>query len=105
MKRNRRSFTGIVVALSITVMIAIAGIALAGGGEGCGGPGGHPNFKMMAKKLGLTDAQKSKTKAIFQGNKEVMKPIFDTLRTERDTLQTLLHADTVDEVAIRLEGV
>lgn len=110
MRGNRRSFTGIVVALSITVMIAIAGIALAGGGEGCGGPGGpgehggpggQPNFKMMAKKLDLTDTQKTKAKAIFQGNKEVMKPIFDALRTERDTLQTLLHADTVDEVAIR----
>jgi Spy/CpxP family protein refolding chaperone len=112
MKGNRRNFTGIVVALSITVLITIAGIALAGGGEGCGGPGGpsehggsggHPNFKMMAKKLGLTDTQKTKAKAIFQGNKEVMKPIFDTLWTERDTLRTLLHADTVDEVAIRSE--
>jgi Spy/CpxP family protein refolding chaperone len=108
MKGNRKSFTGIVVALSMTVMIAFAGIALAGGGEGCdgsggpgGGPGGHLHFKMIAKKLGLTDAQKTNAKSIFQGNKDVMKPIFDSLRTERDALQTLLHADTVDEVAIR----
>ena len=101
-----------VVALSMTVMIALTGIALAGGGEGCFGPGGpgehggpgvHPNFKMMAKKLGLTDAQKTKAEAIFQGNKDVMKPIFDSLRTERETLQTLLHSDTVDEAAIRSE--
>ena len=112
MKGNRKSITGIVVVLSMAVMIALAGIALAGGGEGCGGPGGpgehggpggHPNFKMMAKKLGLTDAQKTKAETIFQGNKDVMKPIFDSLQTERDTLQTLLHADTVDEAAIRSE--
>ena len=108
MKGNLKSITGIVVALSMTVMIAFAGIALAGGGEGCGGlggpgvgPGGHPHFKMIAKKLGLTDAQKTNAKLIFQGNKDVMKPIFDSLRAERDALHTLLHADTVDEVAIR----
>jgi len=112
MKVSRRSITGIVVALSMTVMIALAGIALAGGVEGLGSPGGtgehgglggHPNLKMVAKKLGLTDAQKDKAKAIFQGNRDVMKPIFDSLRTERETLQTLLHADTVDESAIRSE--
>jgi protein CpxP len=112
MKGNRKSITGIVVVLSMAVMIALAGIALAGGGEGCGGPGGpgehggpggHPNFKMMAKKLGLTDAQKTKAETIFQGNKDVMKPLFDSLRSERGTLQTLLHADTVDEAAIRYE--
>ena len=112
MKGTRKSITGLVVVISMAVMIALAGVALAGGGEGCfgpggpgenGGPGGHPNFKMMAKKLGLTDAQKTKAKAIFQGNKDVMKPLFDSLRTERETLQTLLHADTVDEAAIRSE--
>jgi Spy/CpxP family protein refolding chaperone len=87
-------------------MIAFAGIALAGGGKECGDPGehgGHPNLKMMGKKLGLTDVQKSKAKMIFQGNKEVVKPIIDNLRTERDSLQTLLHADTVDEIAIRTQ--
>ena len=112
MKGTRKSITGIVVVISMAVMIALAGVALAGGVEGCfgpggpgenGGPGGHPNLKMMAKKLGLTDAQKTKAKAIFQGNKDVMKPLFDSLLTERETLQTLLHADTVDEAAIRSE--
>jgi Spy/CpxP family protein refolding chaperone len=106
MKGTRKGITGIVVVLSMAVMIALAGIALAGGGEGCGGPGGPgggPNLKMMAKKLGLTDAQKANAKAIFQGNREVIKPIFNSLRAERDILQTLLHADTVDEAAIRSE--
>ena len=110
MKGTRNSITGIVVVISMAVMIALAGVALAGGGEGSfgpggfsefGGPGGQPNFKLIAKKLGLTDAQKTKVKAIFQDNKDVMKPLFDSLRTERGTLQTLLHADTVDEAAIR----
>ena len=112
MKGTRKSITGIIVVLSMSAMIAFAGIALAGGGEGCfgpggpgehGGPGGHPNIIMMAKKLGLTDAQKASAKAIFEGNKDVMKSIFDSLRTERDTLQTILHADTIDEAAIRSE--
>jgi Spy/CpxP family protein refolding chaperone len=41
--------------------------------------------------------------AIFQSNKDVIKPIITSLRTERENMHALLHADTVDEAAIRTE--
>ena len=59
----------------------------------------------MAQKLGLTDAQKAQAKAIFQGNREVVKPMFTTLHAEQKNLQALIHADTIDEAAIRAETV
>ena len=108
----------IVVMFCITALTAFAGIAQAhdgerGGGDehcGCsnqhemhGGKHHHHNFKKFAKKLGLSDAQKAQAKAIFEGNKEVVKPIFASLRAEHENLKALLHADKIDETAIRAE--
>jgi protein CpxP len=57
----------------------------------------------MGKNLGLTDAQKGQAKAIFQSNRESVKPIMENLRAERKNLHALMFADTVDEAAIRAE--
>jgi Spy/CpxP family protein refolding chaperone len=106
MLNNRKNMRKIVVVFCIAALTAFASIALADGG-GCGGEQGgnhrQHNFKKITKKLGLTDAQKAQVKAIFQGNKDVVKPIFTSLHAERIILQTLLHADTIDEAAIRAE--
>ena len=94
------------VIFCITALTAFAGIAQADEG-GCGGEhcnkSRHHEFKGFEKKLGLTDAQKAQAKAIFQGNKDVVKPIFTSLHTEKKNLQALIHADTIDEAAIRAE--
>ena len=106
MLKNRKSMVKIVVVFCIAALTAFASIAQAdGGGCGCEQGGKHPqhNFKKIAKKLGLTDAQKAQAKAIFQANKDVVKPIFTSLHVEQKNLQTLLHADTIDEAAIRAE--
>ena len=110
MLRNRKSMTRIVVMCCIAALTACAGIAQAsiaqagngGSDEHCGTQQRH-NFKKLAKKLGLTDAQKTQAKAIFQGNKEVVKPIITNLHAERKNLRALIHADTIDEAAIRAE--
>ena len=106
MLKNRKSMGKIVVMFSVVALTAFAGIAQADDG-GCGSEqgqkNGHHNFKRIANKLGLTDAQKAQVKSIFQANKDVVKPIYTNLRTERKNLQALLHADTVDEAAIRAE--
>ncbi len=106
MLKNRKSMSKIVVVFCIVALTAFASIAQANDG-GCGCEQGqrhrHHNFKRIAKKLSLTDAQKVQVKAIFQANKDVVKPIFTSLHTERKNLQTLLHADTIDEAAIRAE--
>jgi protein CpxP len=109
----------IVVMFCIVAVAAFASIAQAHDGErgerggeqcGCGDQHRehgekhhHHDFKKFAKKLGLTDAQKTQAKAIFQGNKDAVKPIFASLHAERENLQTLVHADKIDEAAIRAE--
>ena len=101
---NRKSAAKIVVIFCITALTVCAGIAQADtGGCGCQQDGGHRqhNFRKIANKLGLTDAQKAQAKTIFQGNRDVVKPIVASLRIERESLRALIHADTIDEAAIR----
>jgi Spy/CpxP family protein refolding chaperone len=103
---KRRIKAKIFVMFCIAALTAFAGIAQADdGGWGGGHCGKHErhNFEKTAKKLGLTDAQKAQAKAIFQGNKAIVKPIFASLRAEQKNLQTMIHADTIDEAAIRAE--
>jgi len=116
MLKNRKGMSIILVMFCIAALTAFAGIAQAHEGEwggehcGCGdhqlhhgGKHHRHNFKKFAKKLGLTDAQKAQAKAIFEGNKDVVKPLFTSLHAERKNLQTLIHADKTDEAAIRAE--
>lgn len=106
MSGKRKSVARIVVMFCVAALMAFASIAQAdtggGSGEHCGKHHQH-NFKKFAKKLGLTDAQKAQAKAIFQANKPVVKPIFASLRSERKNLEALIHADAIDEAAIRAE--
>jgi len=103
---RRRSMARIAVIFCITALTAFVGIANAhiegGGGEKCGKHQRH-DFRKIAKKLKMTEAQKAQAKTIFQGNREVVKPIYTSLREEKKNLHTLMHADSVDEAAIRAE--
>jgi len=116
MLRNRKSMGKIVVTFCIAALTAFANLAQAHdaewGGEHCDcgnqhhkhGDKNHGHeFKKIAKKLGLTEAQKAKAKAIFEGNKGVVKPLFTSLRAEQENLQALINADKTDEAAIRAE--
>jgi len=100
---NRKNVSKNVVIFCIAALAACAGIAKADIGDRGEGQHQHHNFKKFAKKLGLTDAQKVQAKTIFQGNREAVKPIITSLHDERKNLQALIHADTIDEAAIRAE--
>jgi protein CpxP len=113
---NFKGTAKIVVILCVAALTAFAGMAQAHegdwGGKECGCAGHHRghdgkhdrhDFRKIAAKLGLTDAQKAQAKAIFEANKDVVKPIFTSLRAEHKNLQALIHADTIDEAAIRAE--
>jgi Spy/CpxP family protein refolding chaperone len=105
MLKSRKKVVGFVVIFCIAALTAFASIVLAGEGGGCG-PGfgeNQHNFRKYAKKLGLTDTQKAQAKAIFEGNRDTIKPLATSLHAEREILQGLIHADTVDEAAIRAE--
>ena len=112
MLNNRKNSGRAVVILCVAAMTAFASIAQAhegeggcggglGGGPGDGGANHPPPF--MFKKLGLTDAQKAQAKAIFKTDRTDVKSIFASLNRERKNLQALIHADTIDEAAIRAE--
>lgn len=106
MLKNRKGMARIVVFFCIATLTAFASIAQADVG-GCGGEHGgkhqRHNFKKIEKKLGLSDAQKAQAKVIFQGNREVVKPIITALRAEQKNLRALIHADPIDVAAIRAE--
>ena len=106
MSENRKTMAIIGVMVGIGVLMGCAGIAQADlggwGAEPCGKHQRH-HSKEMAQKLGLTDVQKAQAKAIFQGNKDVVKPMVTNLRAEQKNLRALIHADYVDEAAIRAE--
>jgi len=106
MSVQRDNMVKIGVMVAIAAFMASVGIAEAGpgrwGGEPCGQyEGGH--YQEFGKKLGLTDTQKAQAKAIFQGNRDVVQPIITNLHAEQQKLQALIHADTLDEAAIRDE--
>ncbi|NVN93345.1 MAG: periplasmic heavy metal sensor [Desulfuromonadales bacterium] len=89
-------------------MTAFAGIAYAndsGWGGEHGGQEQQHNFRKIENKPGLADTQKAQAKAIFQGNREVFKPIIANLRAENKNIQALVHADAIDEAAIRAEKI
>ena len=95
-----------VVVICIVVLTAFVSIARAVEGEfnvEQSDKSQRHNFNKIANKLDLTDAQKAKAKAIFQANKEVVKPIVAKLRIEQIALRNLIHADTIDIPAIRAE--
>jgi Spy/CpxP family protein refolding chaperone len=108
MTKQSKNLLKIVVVICIATLTAFATISQADdwgcGGEHCSKHQSH-NFKKLAQKLGLTDAQKAQAKAIFNENKDVVKLIYTSLHAEQKKLKALMHAATVDEAAIRAETV
>jgi periplasmic protein CpxP/Spy len=103
---NGKKMAKIGVMIGIAAAMASAGVVQANpggwGGEPCGKHQRH-GARELGQKLGLSDPQKAQAKALFQGNREVVKPLFTALQLEQKNLQGLIHADTLDETAIRTE--
>lgn len=64
---------------------------------------GHRMFARLAKKLGLTDQQKTQAKALYQKNREQAKPLVANMMVERHKLRDLIHSGSADETAIRAQ--
>jgi len=65
---------------------------------------GHRAFARIAKKLGLSDQQKTQARAIFQENRAQAKPTLVSLRSERHQLRNLIQSGSADEGAIRAQS-
>ena len=102
-----------VVMLGVATLMSFTGMALANeGGRGgeygykyeWGGEHFEKHFNKLAKKLGLTDAQKAQAKAIFEANKPLVKPLKEKLYAEKKALHEVMHGDKYDEAAIRAQS-
>lgn len=62
------------------------------------------HMKQMTKELGLTSAQTAQVKDIFAKNRDLAKPQMDKLKVERKAMHALIHADAIDEAAIRAQS-
>lgn len=76
-------------------------------GHGCF-KGRHHNgkrvFRMLARKLALTDQQKAQAKELWQQHRAQAKPLMADLRTQRQQLRQLVMSGSADEAAIRAQS-
>jgi len=87
-------------ALITAVSLAPTGASAFMGDDGPPMAGRH--FKRMATELGLSAQQQQDIKAVFQKERPQLQ--MKQLMVERRALRTLIHADTVDEAAIRAQS-
>jgi protein CpxP len=68
------------------------------------GWGHHERFAELAKKLALSDQQKTRMKEVFKKNQPQVKPIFTKLIAEKREMRTLIQSGSADEAAIRAQA-
>ena len=64
--------------------------------QGMGGMMGQDRLEKMKEKLGLSDDQVSKLKALFKSQRSVTKPLRDKLKSDMDDLQKKVDAKASD---------
>jgi protein CpxP len=64
-------------------------------------PGHGHILQRIAKKLNLTDDQKSQIKAVWGGEKDALKSLFGQLHDARKNLRAAIHANGANEAAVR----
>jgi Spy/CpxP family protein refolding chaperone len=55
----------------------------------------------MAKILKLTETQQNQIKAVFDSERDLVKPLFDKMHENRKQLMLLAEATAFDEAAVR----
>jgi protein CpxP len=64
-------------------------------------PGRGQILQRIAKKLNLTDDQKSQIKAVLSADKDTLKSLFGQLHGARKNLRAAIHASDANETAVR----
>lgn len=72
-----------------------------GGWHGHGHGGG---LRRIREALGLTDTQTQQIRDIFKANRDQVRPLVQSLMTEKRAERALIQAATVDEPAIRAQA-
>jgi Spy/CpxP family protein refolding chaperone len=88
----------------LAVLILVPGVVLAQGwGRGPHGPGepGERHMERVLEQLDLTEEQRAELEQKLPQFRETIQPSMERLREARSGLTDLIHADQLDEVAIR----
>lgn len=95
---------------SISAIIAvIAAVSFSPTFASARGEGGcmhqhEQHFKKMETTLGLSTQQKQSVKELHAKCRTKNEPLMKQMGTERHALRVLIHADTIDEAAIRAQS-
>jgi len=93
-------------AIAVAVVAAVSFVPLES--SACMGEDGSPpvgrHMKKMATELGLTAQQQQDVKAVFEKARPQAEPLMKQRKSEHQALRTLIHADAVDEAAIRAQS-
>lgn len=79
-------------------------------GPGYGKQKKHPRrdrqmfFQRIAKKLGLSEQQKAQATELFKAHRAEVKPVAQTMMSERRKLRELIETGSADESAIRAQS-
>ena len=89
----------IIGAAAVLALGAIFVIAQKAGG-GHYGKGGHRGMHMMLRALDLTDAQQTQVKAILDESRESVKPVFESMKANREKMKEATKGGAFDEAAV-----
>lgn len=95
-----RRYTKLIAAVAAATVIVTGGLAW-GARNAAAGPAG--GFAGKLAELGITEDQKAQAKSILKEHQPTFEPLFRSFTSERRALGDLMHAETVDETAIRAQ--
>ena len=76
-----------------------------GGGPGMCGPGGPMGFGPGFRELDLSDDQKAQLKSIADSHRDEFRAAGEKVRAIRESMRSLIEAETINESAIRAKSV
>lgn len=100
MKAIAKTIAAIVAVIATTTLAPLS--ASAHEGE-CMDPTGQ-HFKKMGTDLGLSAKQQQDMQELFSKSRARNEPLLKQMATERRALRALIHADSINEAAIRAQS-
>ena len=101
----KRFSTGTLLTVFAVTALAVAPVLAQGGPHGHGShPGMADHGRMMQHvfdSLGLTDEQQDQVHQIMQQSRDETEPTREATRAGHEMMADLMHAETIDEAAIR----
>lgn len=100
MNTIRKTIAAIALVVATATIAPLSASALE---AGCMPPTGQ-HIKRMGTELGLSSKQKQDIQDVYTKGRARNEPLMNQMATERRALRALIHADTIDEAAIRTQS-